>query len=175
MGILSYLATASEGGFHLNFDIFEANVINLGIIVTLLVVYGRKVITNILDERKSKIVTELDDAEARMKQAQEALTHAQKDLEDAKAKASQIRDEAQVSAEKTKATVLAKGREEIEKLKASAVKELDTEQAKVIAELKSRIAELALAKVESQLRESLNDESQSELIDRSIAQLGGNS
>lgn len=175
MGIFSYLATASEGGFHLNFDIFEANVVNLGIIVAFLVIYGRKVLTNILDERKAKIVAELEDAEARMKKAQKALTKAQKDLEDAKAKASQIREDAQVAAENTKATVLENGREEIEKLKSSAVKELDTEQAKVIAELKYRIAELALAKVESQLRDRLDSKSQSKLIDRSIAQLGGNS
>ncbi|NJN72063.1 MAG: F0F1 ATP synthase subunit B [Limnothrix sp. RL_2_0] len=175
MGFFSYLATASEGGFHLNFDIFEANLVNLAIIVGLLVVYGKKFISNLLDERKAKIVADLEDAEARAKAAQESLTKAQKDLEQAQLQATTIRDEAKVSAAKAKEQVLIKGREEIEKLKASAVKELDTEQAKVMVELKQRITQLALEKVESQLRSDLDESAQSRLIDRSISQLGGRS
>lgn len=175
MGFFSYLATASEGGFHLNFDIFEANLVNLAIIVGLLVVYGRKFISNLLDERKAKIVADLEDAEARAKAAQESLTKAQKDLEQAQLQATTIRDEAKTSAAKAKEEVLVKGREEIEKLKASAVKELDTEQAKVMVELKQRITQLALEKVESQLRSDLDESTQSRLVDRSISQLGGGS
>ena len=175
MGFFSYFATASEGGFHLNFDIFEANLVNLGIILTLLIVYGRKFISDLLGERKAKIVADLEDAETRMKSAKAALTKAQKDLEQAQKQAEVIREEAKVSAEKAKANTLAQGREEIEKMKANAVKELDNEQAKVVADLKQRIAQLALEKVESELRDRLDDDSQSKLIDRSIAQLGGNS
>ncbi len=175
MGVISYLATASEGGFHLNFDILETNIINLAIIIGVLYVYGSKFIGNILEERKSKIVADLEDAESRAKKAQESLTKAQKDLEQAQAKAVSIRDDAKVTAAKTKEDILAKGREEVEKLKASAVKELDTEQAKVITELKQRIAQLALEKVEAELSASLDESAKSKLIDRSIAQLGGNS
>ncbi|AFY40493.1 ATP synthase subunit b [[Leptolyngbya] sp. PCC 7376] len=175
MGFFSYFATTSEGGFHLNFDIIEANLINLGIILALLFVYGRKFISDLLDERKAKIVADLEDAETRMKNAKAALTKAQKDLEQAQKQAQVIREEAKVSAEKAKSNVLAQGREEIEKLKANAVKELDNEQAKVVADLKQRIAQLALERVESELRDRLDDASQSRLIDRSIAQLGGNS
>ncbi|BAW95811.1 ATP synthase B chain, Subunit I [[Synechococcus] sp. NIES-970] len=173
MGIISYLATASEGGFHLNFDILETNIINLAIIIGVLYVYGSKFIGNVLETRKSKIVADLKDAESRAKAAQEALTKAQKDLEQAQAQAVTIREEAKVAAEKTKQEILAKGREEVEKLKASAVKELSTEQTKVITELKRRVAELALAKVEAQLRSNLDESAQAKLVDRSIAQLGG--
>lgn len=175
MGIISYLATASEGGFHLNFDILETNIINLAIIIGVLYVYGSKFIGNILETRKSKIVADLEDAENRAKKAQEALTKAQKDLEQAQMQAVKIRDDAKAAAEKTKAEILAKGREDVEKLKVSAVKELDTEQAKVIAELKQRIAKLALEKVEAELRSKLDGSAQTKLIDRSIAQLGGGS
>ncbi len=175
MGFFSYLATTSESGFHLNFDILETNLINLAIILGVLYVYGRKFISNLLDERRAKIVAELEDAENRAKLAQESLTKAQKDLEQAQIQASKIREDATVSAAKVKEDILAKGREDIEKLKASAAKELNTEQAKVITELKKRIAQLALEKVEAQLRSDLDESSQSKLIDRSISQLGGNS
>lgn len=175
MGISSYLATASEGGFHLNFDIFETNLINLAIILGVLFVYGRKFISNLLEERKSQIVAELEDAENRAKTAQEALVKAQKDLEQAQMQAVKIREDAKAAAEKTKTEILSKGRQEVEKLKASAVKELNSEQAKVVAELKKRVAQLALEKVEAQLRSRLDESAQSKLIDRSISQLGGRS
>jgi F-type H+-transporting ATPase subunit b len=175
MGIISYFATASEGGFHLNFDIFETNLINLAIILGVFTVYGSKFMSNLLGERKSQIVAELEDAENRAKKALEALTKAQKDLEQAQTQAVKIREDAKVAAAKAKEEILAKGRQDVEKLKASAVKELDTEQAKVIAELKKRVAQLALEKVEAQLRSSLDESSQSKLIDRSISQLGGRS
>ncbi|MGB2926703.1 MAG: F0F1 ATP synthase subunit B [Limnothrix sp.] len=175
MGIFSYLATASEGGFHLNFDILETNIINLVIIIGVLYVYGGKFIGKLLEERKSKIVADLEDAENRAKTAQEALTKAQKSLEEAQTQAGRIREDAKVAAEKARETILAQGHEDVEKLKASAVKELDTEQAKVIAQLKRRIAELALEKVEAQLRSGLDESVQSDLVDRSISQLGGGS
>ena len=175
MGVFSYFATASEGGFHLNFDIFEANLVNLGIILAFLFVYGRKFISDLLGERKAKIVADLKDAESRMNEAQAALSKAQQDLEQAQKQAQEIREEAKLSAENAKARVLAQGREEIEKLKATAVKEIDSEQARVINDLKQRVAQLALERVAGELGNRLDASGQSELIDRSIAQLGGNS
>jgi F-type H+-transporting ATPase subunit b len=171
MGIFSYLAT--EGGFGLNLNIFETNLINLSIILGLLVVYGSKLVGNILTERKNKIEEEIKDAETRASTAAFALETAQKNLAEAKAKAEKIKADAQVDAQKAKDVILAQGVKDVEKLKAAAGKELDSEQAKVMVELKQRIAVLALERVESQLKERLNDSAQQKLIDRSIAQLGG--
>jgi F-type H+-transporting ATPase subunit b len=50
---------------------------------------------------------------------------------------------------------------------------LDAEQAKILNELRVRIAELAMAKAESQIPARLNADSQQTLVDRSISLLGG--
>ncbi|HAC63983.1 MAG TPA: F0F1 ATP synthase subunit B, partial [Cyanothece sp. UBA12306] len=46
---------------------------------------------------------------------------------------------------------------------------------RVIAQLKQQIAQMALEKAENQLKERIDDGIQQQLIDRSIAQLGGQS
>lgn len=172
MGIYSYLATHG-GGIGLNLDIFETNLINLAIVLSLLFVYGGKLVGNLLTERKTKIASEIQEAEQKAAQAEKALKTAQQNLAEAQAQAQKIKADAQVAAEKAKAEILANGAKEVEKLKAAAGKELDSEQAKVIAQLKQRIAVLALERVESELKNRVNDETQRKLIDNSIAQLGG--
>ena len=50
---------------------------------------------------------------------------------------------------------------------------MDSEKDKAIAQLRSILASKALAKVESQLQETLDENAQQQLIDSSIGRLGG--
>ena len=163
----------AESGFGFNFDIIETNLINLGIIFVLLIVYGGKVIGNILSERRAKIEAEIKSADARAKESKDALAVAQKNLKEAQANAVNIRSEAETNAEKAKQAVLAKGEQEVERLKATAAADLSSEQKRAIAQLKSKVVEMALSKVESRMGEVLNDDKQRQLVDRSIANIGG--
>jgi F-type H+-transporting ATPase subunit b len=58
-------------------------------------------------------------------------------------------------------------------MRATAGQELEAERERAIAQLRSAVVSLALARVESQLKTSLDDSAQHQLIDRSIALLGG--
>lgn len=179
MGTFLLLATeahsAGEGGFGLNLNIFETNLINLAILVGVLVFFGAKSFGKILSERSAKVAEAIQEAETRQKKAAAALAEQQQKLAQAQAQAEKIRAEAKNNAQKAKEAILAQGVKDVEKLKAAAVQELDSEQAKVIAELKERIATLALKRVESELKSKLDSSAQTKLIDRSIAQLGGRS
>ena len=163
----------AESGFGFNFDIIETNLINLGIIFVLLIVYGGKVVGNILSERRAKIEAEIKSAEARAKESKDALMVAQKNLKEAQANAVNIKSEAEANAEKAKEAILAKGQKEVERLKATAAADLSSEQDRAIAQLRSKVVEMALSRVESRMGEVLNDDKQRQLVDRSIAKLGG--
>ena len=67
---------------------------------------------------------------------------------------------------------MAKGEKEVERLKSSAAADLNSEQERAIAQLRSRAVAMALEKVESRMGEILNDDKQRQLIDRSIARIG---
>jgi F-type H+-transporting ATPase subunit b len=184
MGTFSFLATAaaevaaeggSEGGFGLNFDLLETNLINLVIIIGVLFFFGRKFLGNTLSERRSKIQEDLRDAEKRQKDAAAALADAQQKLAKAQAEAERIRASAEESAQAARAAVLESAAKDVERMRETAVQDLNSERERAIAELRQRVAALAIQRVESQLRGHLDDSAQQQLIDRSIALLGGRS
>lgn len=77
-------------------------------------------------------------------------------------------------AAEAKAAILAKSDEDIQRLKDTAAQDLEAEQSRVIAELKKRVVALAMQRVESQIRDELNEDLQHQLIGRCIARVGGN-
>lgn len=162
-----------EGGFGLNLDIFETNLINLALLIGILFYFGRKVLTNILNERRINIETEIQGAEARLKEAQIALSKVQEQLTQAQAEAQSIRSSAEENASSARSEILAKAAQDVERLKQNAAADLNTERDRAIAELRQRVSTLALQKVESDLRSGIADDVQQTLIDRSIAQVGG--
>ncbi|MBD2667002.1 ATP synthase subunit b [Richelia sinica FACHB-800] len=166
---------AAEGGFGLNLDILETNLINLAILIGILFYFGRKVLTNILNERRSNIESAIQDAEGRLREAQVALNQAQEQLTQAQAEAQRIRQAAEENAQAAKEAILAKATADVERLKETAAADLNNERERAIAQLREQVVALALQKVESQLQTGIADDAQQILIDRSIAQLVGGS
>lgn len=175
IGTLLFLAEAHsevERGFGLNFDIFESNLINLSILIGILYYYGKDVVSNILSERRSKIAEQIQEVEQKKKDAVNTLAAEQKKLEQAQVNAAKILSEAETNAQQAKATILAQGEKEVQRLKETAGKDLNSEQERAIAQLRERVVALALEGVESRMGNLLNDEAQRKLIDSSIAKLG---
>lgn len=180
MGTFFYLATEAartvaepEGGFRLSFDLLQTNLINLVIILGVLFVYGRKFLGKILAERQETIEQEIREAEQRAKNAETELKQAQQKLAQAQEESKRILAQAEENAQKAKEAILATVDREVERIRESANQDVNSEQERAIAELRERVTTLALQRVESQLKDRLDDSAQHQLIDRSIAQLGG--
>jgi F-type H+-transporting ATPase subunit b len=172
----SELAEAEgHGGFGLNFDILEANLINLAILIGVLFYFGRKVVGNILSERRANIEAAIKEAEQRQKEAVAALSEAQQQLTQGQAEAERIRKAAEENAEKAREAILAKVILDIERLQETAAQDVNSERDRAIAQLRQQVAAMAMQKVESQIGSYLNESAQNQLIDRSIAMLGGGS
>ncbi len=176
MGTFLFLAAAHsevESGFGLKLDILDSNIINLTLLIGILFYYGKPIVGNILNERRSKIAEKIQEVEQKQKQAVATLAEEQKKLEQAEATAAKIRQEAEANAQKAKEAILAQGEKEIERLKAVAGKDLNSDQEKAIASLRERVVAMAIERARTRMGEVLNDDAQRQLIDRSIAQLGG--
>ncbi|NEP17696.1 MAG: F0F1 ATP synthase subunit B [Leptolyngbya sp. SIO4C1] len=170
-----WLLASEEGGFGLNFDILETNLINLVIIIGVLIYFGSKFLGQTLAERRATIEASIREAEDRQQKAAAALSEQQKNLERAQQEAERIKAEARENAERAKAAILAQSEKDVERLKASAQQDLESQQERVLRELRQRVAAMAMDRVEARLPEALNDDIQKRLVDRSIALLGGNS
>jgi len=162
-----------EGGFGLNFNILETNLINLAIVIWILYYFGSKVLGETLTRRSSEIASTIKEVEARQKEAAAALADQQQKLAAAQAEAEKIKKEAEKRAESAKQEILAKSSQEIERLREEAVQDLNLERERAIAQLRRQVVEMALSRAESRLKESVDAEAQKQLIDRSIAMVGG--
>ena len=173
MGNFLFLATEGQGGVSLNPDLIETNLFNLTLVLVFVFVFGRKVLTNILTERREAIETAIKDTEDRQQQAASALEVAKKNLAQAKAEAEQIRQSAITGAANAKAEIAAKAVADIARMQELAAADTSTEQDKAIAELRVRVTSLAMERAEAQLKNLLTASAQTELVDRSIALVGG--
>ncbi len=176
MGTLILLATEAshgEGGIALNFNILEANIINLAIVIGVVYYAGSKFLTNALSERKEGIASEIKEVEARLAKAEADLAEQKKNVADAKAEAEHILADAKERAKSSRESILAQAQQDVERMKAAASQDLSAEQERVISELRQRVVNKALEKVGEQLPGRLDEASQKRLVDRSIAVLGG--
>ena len=90
---------ASHGGFGLNLNVFETNIVNLAIVIFGLYKFLPNFLGGILERRRAIILADLKDAEDRLATATSALAQAQTDLADAQLKAEQIRADGKARAE----------------------------------------------------------------------------
>ncbi len=164
---------AEKHGFGINFDILETNLINLAIIIGVLIYFGRGFLGKTLSERRENIEVAIKEAEQRKKDAAAALAQQQQKLAQAKTEAERIRAEAEARAKVVHDEILVQADQDIQRMKAAAAQDLNSQQERVITELRQRVAALAMQQVESQLRSGVSAETQQHLIDRSIAMIGG--
>lgn len=156
---------------NLNFNPLETNLVNLAIVIGVLFWFLRGFLGGILERRRSAILQDLQDAEARLKTASEELTKAQAELAAAQQKAEQIRTDGQkraaaIRAEGEKRTISA-----MAAVKQGAAADADAEASRIKDALRREAAMAAIDKVLADLPGRLDDEAQSRLIDSTIRNL----
>jgi F-type H+-transporting ATPase subunit b len=164
---------AGEGGFSLNTNILDTNLINLAIIITVLIVFGRKVLGSNLKSRRDNIESAIKSAEQKVAETAAKLKEAQQKLEQAQAEAQSIKQTAEVNAQTAKDAILAQSAVDIQRMQEAGTADLNSELERAIAQLRQKVVLQALQKVEGELKDGISDNAQQVLIDRSIAQLGG--
>lgn len=163
---------ASHGGFGLNLNILDTNLINLVIVIGVLVWFLRGFLGGMLERRRQTILTELNDAEMRLQAANDALVQAQRDLAAAQQKAEQIRADGQARAEAVRSDSERRTIEDMARLKQDAVADLNAEAARVTDLLRREAARQAIEKALATLPGKLDEAAQARLIDQSINTLG---
>jgi F-type H+-transporting ATPase subunit b len=169
---LSFTLFAHGGGFGINTNLLETNLINLIIVIGVLIWFLRGFLGGILSRRREAILAELDDAEQRLAKATTALSQAQTELAAAQQKSEQIRADGKVRAAAIRADSEKRTIEEMARLRQEAVADLNAEAARVSELLRREAARQAIDKALAALPAKLDDAAQARLLDQSIANLG---
>lgn len=171
MAILPLLASHG-GGFGLNFNPFETNIINLAIVIAGLVWFLRGFLGGILERRRASILAELREAEERLAAASAALAEVQSGLADSRARADRIRLDGEARAKAIRLDSEKRTVEEMARIKLASSSDLEAEASRVTAQLRREAARLAIEKALAVLPGRLQESAHSALIDQSIQSLG---
>jgi F-type H+-transporting ATPase subunit b len=169
---LATVLFAHHGGFGLNFNLFETNLINLVIVIGVLTWFLRGFLGGMLDRRRQSILADLSDAEERLKTATAAVAKAQQDLQAAQQKAGQIRADGVARAQSVREQSEQRTIEEMARLREDASADLNAEAARVTDLLRREAARQAIEKALATLPGKLDEGAQARLIDQSIKTLG---
>ena len=163
---------ASHGGFGLNLNVFETNIVNLAIVIFGLYKFLPNFLGGILERRRAIILADLKDAEERLATATTSLAQAQKDLADAQQKAEQIRADGMARAEAIRLESEKRTVEEMARVKQGAAADLSAEASRVSNLLRREAAQLAIEKALASLPGKLDADAQAKLVNQSIKTLG---
>lgn len=141
-----------HGGFGFNTNIFETNIINLAAVVGIVVSFVGKNLSSLLEDRKNTIVQNLQEANQRAIEAQEKLNAARAQLESAKKKAQEIREEGVLRATQEINNVVSQHELRLARLEEFKQETLEFYQQKAFKQAYVYV----LAKIMTRVRERLN-------------------
>tara|TARA_Y100001968_G_scaffold330076_1_gene380941 strand:+ start:444 stop:959 length:516 start_codon:yes stop_codon:yes gene_type:complete len=156
------------GGFGLNLNIFETNILNLAVVIFGLYKFLPGFLGGMLEKRRASILSDLKDAEERLNEATQALALAKKELSSAEQKAAKIRTDCQARAEAIRLDSEKRTVDEMARIKQGAASDLDAEAARVSTQLRKEAAQLAIEKALKVLPGKLDKKTQDEFLKQSI-------
>ncbi len=162
---------AAEGGFGINLNLFETNLINLVIVIGVLYWFLKGFLGGTLDRRREAILKDLQDAEKRLSTATKDLSKAQKELSAAQQKAEKIREDGKARAEAIRTDGEKRTIQAMASIKQDALADLNAEGARLTEQLRREAALSAIDRALTELPKRLDTKAQSELIDSSISHL----
>lgn len=162
---------SESDGFSINTDIFETNILNLAVVIGILIYYGRSVVSDLLKSRKDAISKSLQEADNKLREAEEILLVAKKNLEMAKSKSDEIRTQGNIISDQTSTSLLKNIEEDIKRLNLANVSSIKFEEEKSISEICHKLGSSALLKTIEILNGTLNPNIQKKFVSRNIDKL----
>jgi F-type H+-transporting ATPase subunit b len=149
--LLNCFPLGHSGGFGLNTNILDTNIINLTVVLGVLVTVGGDALRSILTNRKEAILSSLQEAEQKAKDAVLQLEEAKTALSSAKSKAEEIRKQSVVAAEKEKNQILMQTEEDTKRLEQTKQEIIQLQQQTALQTLSKQVVSLALNQVQERL------------------------
>jgi F-type H+-transporting ATPase subunit b len=168
---LNSFSTQIAEGISFNPDIFEANLVNLIILVGGLFYLLSGALSESLSERQQKILGAIQESEERLEEATKKLADSETQLAQAQIVIESFGKDAEVTAQQVKSTILTDGKSEIERLTAAAKGQISTIESRVRKQISDYVVTLALKRITMQLEGKLNSGLQEQIIDRNISKL----
>nr|YP_010282680.1 ATP synthase CF0 subunit I [Campsis grandiflora]UEQ12274.1 ATP synthase CF0 subunit I [Campsis grandiflora]UKB86458.1 CF0 subunit I [Campsis grandiflora]ULC84448.1 ATP synthase CF0 subunit I [Campsis grandiflora]WAL04372.1 ATP synthase CF0 subunit I [Campsis grandiflora] len=162
----------SAGSFGLNTDILATNLINLSVVIGVLIFFGKGVLSDLLDNRKQRILNTIRNSEELRGGAIEQLEKARARLQKVEMEADQYRVNGYSEIEREKWNLINSTYKTLEQLENSKNQTIQFEQQRAINQVRQRVFQQALQGALGTLNSCLNNELHLRTISANIRMLG---
>nr|YP_010260736.1 ATP synthase CF0 subunit I [Corybas cheesemanii]UIX55786.1 ATP synthase CF0 subunit I [Corybas cheesemanii] len=162
----------SVGSFEFNTDILATNPINLSVVLSVLIFFGKGVLNDLLDKRKQRILSTIQNSEELRRGTLEQLERARAQLRKVKVEADEYRTNGYSEIEREKVNLINATCDSLERLENFKNETLFFEQQRAINEVQQQVFEQALQRALGTLNSCLNSEFHFRTISANIGILG---
>ena len=149
---------AEERGIGLNPDILETGLINILGLVGILIYAGKDFLGSVLEERKTTIVQNVQDAEDRLSEAQKRLIEAQKQLNQASVVITDIKAETLSTKKRMLEANVTEAKNDLKFRFERAVLAFKSKERQIFFEIKEQITSLVLERTVNRVKETFTQE-----------------
>nr|YP_010345695.1 ATP synthase CF0 subunit I [Solanum confine]YP_010364344.1 ATP synthase CF0 subunit I [Solanum barbulatum]UNZ89443.1 ATP synthase CF0 subunit I [Solanum confine]UNZ92016.1 ATP synthase CF0 subunit I [Solanum barbulatum] len=162
----------SAGSFGFNTDIFATNPINLSVVLGVLIFFGKGVLSDLLDNRKQRILNTIRNSEELRGGAIEQLEKARSRLRKVETEAEQFRVNGYSEIEREKLNLINSTYKTLEQLENYKNETIQFQQQRAINQVRQRVFQQALRGALGTLNSCLNNELHLRTISANIGMLG---
>lgn len=166
------LAAEGGGGLTINFFWVIVSALNFLLFFAIIATFAFKPLGRMLADRKERIDQGLKDAEAARVALEASAARVADEIAAARREAREIVDRAQRVAQEAREADIAATREELERLRVRAVADIEAEKGRAISDLRTEVADLAMAAAGRIVGESMTGERQRRLVAEFLAETG---
>jgi F-type H+-transporting ATPase subunit b len=141
------------------------------ILVWILAKFAWKPLTNMMEKRRQNIEDMLTKAENDRREAESIRLKHQEELRKAHQEAQALIEKATKAGELRAAEIMEQARSEAEKIKQTALEQINVERARAVAEIQAQVADISVAVAEKILRHNLDAAAQQGMIDQFIQEV----
>lgn len=160
-GIFMFFSTCFDptpvvaGHFGFNTNILETNVLNLGVVVAIVIIYVGDALRGLLENRKQTILNNFREAEQRTAEAREKLSQATLYFDQVKVKTQQIFKQTGIAIDQEQKQLAKLAQEDIARLKILQQETVNFSQQKIQTEIAQKLVSLAFERVREKLAQRL--------------------
>nr|UCS08788.1 ATP synthase CF0 subunit I [Peltoboykinia tellimoides] len=162
----------SAGSFGFNTDILATNLINLSVVLGVLIFFGKGVLSDLLDNRKQRILNTIRNSEELRGGAIEQLEKARDRLRKVEMEADQFRVNGYSEIERKKLNLINSTYKTLEQLENYKNETINFEQQRAINQVRQRVFQQALQGALGTLNSCLNNELHLRTISANIGMFG---
>nr|YP_010529152.1 CF0 subunit I [Psychotria rubra]UXW91164.1 CF0 subunit I [Psychotria rubra] len=163
---------SAAGSFGFNIDILSTNLINLSVVLGVLIFFGKGVLSDLLDNRKQRILNTIRNSEELREGAFEQLEKARARLRKVETEADQFRVTGYSEIEREKFHLINSTYNTLEQLENYKNETIQFEQQRTINQVRQRVFQQALRRALGILNSCLNNELHFRTINANIDMLG---